>query len=105
MRLLIPRRGYNPLMAKTVIHVTEAEATRDFAKLLLRVLAGAEVVIEKDAHPVAIVHPAEPSRRTISECIAILPENSDATIDSDFARDVKAAVESHREPLAPPSWD
>ena len=92
-------------MAKTVIHVTEAEAARDFADLLAQVRAGAEVVIEKDARPVAIVYPAEPPRRTISECLDLLPENSDATMDAEFADDVRSAVESHREPLNPPSWD
>ena len=35
----------------------------------------------------------------------LLPEHSTATIDPDFARDVEAAVESHREPLEPPAWD
>jgi len=44
-------------------------------------------------------------RRTISECIALLPEDSTATIDADFAKDVEAAVGSHREPLNPPAWD
>ena len=44
-------------------------------------------------------------RRSISECIALLAEDSTATIDADFARDVAAAVESHREPLEPPAWD
>jgi antitoxin (DNA-binding transcriptional repressor) of toxin-antitoxin stability system len=93
-------------MAKQVIiHVSEKEATRDFASLLERVRTGAEVVIEKDAQPVAVVHPPEPVRRTLSECIALLPEDSTATIDADFARDVQAAVESHREPLATPEWD
>ncbi len=81
-------------MAKTVIHVTEAEAARDFADILIRVRAGAEVIIEKDARPVAIIHAAEPERRTISESMALLPENSDATIDADFAKDVEAAIAS-----------
>lgn len=92
-------------MAHQVIHVSEAEAASDFASLLARVRAGAEVVIEHDAQPVAVLHPAPPARRTISECIALLPEDSTATIDSDFAQDVTAAVESHREPLNPPAWD
>ena len=96
---------YNRFMARHVIHVSEAEAARDFAGLLARVREGAEVVIEHDARPVAIVHSAEPPRRTISECIALLPEDSTATIDADFAKDVEAAVESHREPLDPPAWD
>lgn len=92
-------------MAKHVIHISEAEATSDFASLLERVRAGAEVIIERNAQPVAIVHPAEPARRTISECIALLPEDSTATIDPDFAKDVEVAIESHREPLDPPAWD
>lgn len=96
---------YNQLMAKEVIHISEAEAASDFASLMDRVRAGAEVVIENDARPVAVLHPAEPVRRTISECIALLPEDSTATIDPDFATDVEAAIESHREPLNPPAWD
>jgi hypothetical protein len=54
---------------------------------------------------VAVIHSPVPPRRSISECIALLPEDSTATIDADFARDVEAAVESHREPLEPPAWD
>lgn len=92
-------------MIKKIIHISEAEAASDFASLLNRVRTGAEIVIEHDARPVAVVRPPEPTRRTISECIALLPEDSTATIDPDFARDVEAAVESHREPLSPPAWD
>ena len=92
-------------MAKPVIHISDADAMRDFASLLARVRAGAEVIIESDARPVAVLHAAEPVRRTISECIALLPENSSATIDADFAKDVEAAVASHREPLSPAAWD
>jgi hypothetical protein len=54
---------------------------------------------------VAVIHAPIPPRRSISECIALLAEDSTATIDADFARDVEAAVESHREPLEPPAWD
>jgi antitoxin (DNA-binding transcriptional repressor) of toxin-antitoxin stability system len=96
---------YNKAMAKHVIHISEAEAASDFAALMARVRAGAEIIIENGARPVAVLHAAEPVRRTISECIALLPEGSTATIDPDFAKDVEAAVESHREPLNPPAWD
>jgi antitoxin (DNA-binding transcriptional repressor) of toxin-antitoxin stability system len=92
-------------MADRVIHISEAEAASDFAGLLARVRAGAEVVIENGEHPVAVLHAPVPPRRSISECIALLPEGSTATIDADFAKDVKAAIESHREPLEPPAWD
>ena len=90
-------------MADHVIHISEADAARDFVGLLARVRAGAEVVIESGTLPVAIIHSPVPPRRSVSECIALLPEDSTATIDADFAKDVEAAVESHREPLEPPA--
>ena len=92
-------------MADNVIHISEAEAANDCAGLLARVRAGAEIVIESGKLPVAVIHAPVPPRRSISECIALLPDDSTATIDPDFARDVEAAVESHREPLEPPAWD
>jgi antitoxin (DNA-binding transcriptional repressor) of toxin-antitoxin stability system len=92
-------------MADHVIHISEAEAASDFARLLAWVRAGAEVVIESDKLPVAVVHAPTQSRRTISECVALLPEDSTAVMDADFAKDVEAAIESHREPLETPSWD
>jgi len=92
-------------MADRVIHVSEAEAVNDFAELLARVRAGAEVVVERGKLAVAVIHPPSPTPRTISECIALLPEDSTAVMDADFAKDVESAIESHREPLSPPSWD
>jgi antitoxin (DNA-binding transcriptional repressor) of toxin-antitoxin stability system len=92
-------------MADRVIHISEAEAASNFSALLARGRAGAEIVIESGKLPVAVIHSPVPPRRSISECIALLPEDSTATIDADFAKDVEAAVESHREPLEPPAWD
>jgi antitoxin (DNA-binding transcriptional repressor) of toxin-antitoxin stability system len=93
-------------MADHTIHVSEAEAASDFAKLLKRVRAGAEVVIESDKLPIAVVRPAEPRVRLLSESLRLAREHaSTATIDSDFARDVEAAIDSHREPLDPHAWD
>jgi antitoxin (DNA-binding transcriptional repressor) of toxin-antitoxin stability system len=94
-------------MADRVIHISEAEATSNFADVLARVRAGAEVVIESERGklPVAVIHAPVPPRRTISECIALLPEDSTAVMDADFAKDIEAAIESHREPLTPPAWD
>ena len=51
---------YNADMAKHVIDMSEAEATRDFTSLLARVREGAEVVIKDGTRPVAVVRPAEP---------------------------------------------
>jgi antitoxin (DNA-binding transcriptional repressor) of toxin-antitoxin stability system len=87
------------------IRISATEAARDFAGLLARVRAGAEVVIEDGALTVAVLRTPAPPRRSIEECIALLPEDSPATIDEDFARDVEEAVAAHREPLNPPAWD
>jgi hypothetical protein len=54
---------------------------------------------------VAVLRTPAPPRRSIEECIALLPEDSTATIDEDFAHDVQEAVATHREPLNPPTWE
>lgn len=51
-------------MEARVLHVTEAEAKRDLAAILQQVRAGAEVVIEHDAQPIAVIRAAGPGRRT-----------------------------------------
>ena len=78
---------YNLVMAKHVIHISEKEAAAtNVATLLAHVRARTEVVIENGARPIVVLHPAQPVRRTISENIALLPEDSTATIDPDFAK-------------------
>jgi prevent-host-death family protein len=58
-------------MAKHVIHISETDAASDFASLLDRVRDGAEVIIERDARPVAVLCPPEALRgRLLSESIA-----------------------------------
>jgi antitoxin (DNA-binding transcriptional repressor) of toxin-antitoxin stability system len=97
---------YNQVMAKEVIHISEAEAASNFASLLDRVRKGAEVVIETDARPVAVVRRAEPHLRLLSESLRLAREHcSTAVMGADFAKDAEVAIESHREPLDPPAWD
>jgi len=97
---------YNKVMAKHVIDISEAEATSDFGSLLARVRAGAEVVIKNGTRPVAVVRPAEPHVRLLSESLRLAREHgSTARLDENFAKDVAAGIESHREPLDPPPWD
>ena len=93
------------MKAVAVVHISEAEAVRDFAGLLAQVRAGAEVVIEQGANPVAVVRMPAPPRRSIEDCIALLPETSLAVVDEDFSKDVAEAVAAHRETLNPPAWD
>lgn len=93
------------MAAMEPLHISEADLAKNIGAILQRVQTGGEVIVERNAQPVAVIRPAEPVRRKISECIAMLPADSTATIDPDFAKDVEAAIESHREPLEPPSWD
>ena len=96
------------------LHMTEAEAARDFHAVLARVREGSEVVVERDRRPVAVIRaPQSPGRspgRSIDECIAIA-EAFEARLgyapvpDPDFARDVQAGIDAHREPLDLSAWD
>ncbi len=100
---------YNHHMAKDVIHISESEAASDFAALMARVRAGAEIVIKNGERPVAVLHAAEPVRRTISECIALARAHEEETgkapvLDPDFAEDVEEIL-THRKPWNPPAWE
>ena len=92
-------------MESRLVHITEAELVRDVRTVLQRVQTGAEIIIERDAQPIAVLRSATPPRRKTSECIALLSADSSATIDPDFAKDVKAAITAHRESLEPLAWD
>jgi antitoxin (DNA-binding transcriptional repressor) of toxin-antitoxin stability system len=95
-------------MEPRVEHVSEADAARDFAAILHRVQAGVEIVIERDARPLAVIRAASPPRRTISECIALAEAHEQETgetpvLDPDFAADVEEIVRN-RKPWNPPAW-
>jgi antitoxin (DNA-binding transcriptional repressor) of toxin-antitoxin stability system len=95
-------------MEPRVLHVSEADAVRDMASILQRVSAGTDVVIERDAQPVAVVRAATPVRRTISDCIALAKAHEEETgqaptLDPDFA-DMDEIIRN-RKPWNPPSWD
>jgi prevent-host-death family protein len=95
-------------MADPVFHISETEAVSDFASVLARVRAGAEVVIESESGklPVAVVRPAEPYVRMLSESLRLAKERAcPATLDGNFSRDLEDVINSHREPLKPPAWD
>jgi antitoxin (DNA-binding transcriptional repressor) of toxin-antitoxin stability system len=91
-------------MSMATIHISEADAYRDFAGVLARVRAGAEVVIEDAAAPAVVLRTAvEPSVRRLSESLRLAKEHdSTVTLDGGFARDLEAVVNSHPEPLENP---
>ena len=96
-------------MNMATIHISADEAARDFAALLARVRAGAEIVIEEDSLTVAVLHAPVPPRRSIEECIALARKHEEETgeapvLDPDFAADVEEIM-NNRKPWNPPAWD
>lgn len=88
-------------MAKHVIHISELQAASAFTALLTHLRSGEEIVIEDDSRPVAVVHPAEPLRRTISESIALAESYAkesgcEPALDSDFADDLEEIIKGRR---------
>ncbi len=94
-------------MRKSTVRISEAEAADNFRSLLAIVREGAEVVIEENHRPIAVVRSAEePFGRSLSEAIEILKaRGSNATLDDDFARDLEAVIASYSEPFDPPAWE
>ena len=92
------------------VRMTEAEVTNNFAAVLEKLKHGAEVVVEQDHRPVAVISPVKGPGRPIDECIALAKAHEvklgcAPVPDADFAKDVQAAIDAHREPLNPPAWD
>jgi len=92
------------------VRITEAELARDIHAVLERVQAGVEIIVEQNHRPVAVIKTPQGPGRKISECI-ILAKAYERKLgyapvpDPDFAKDVQAAIDAHREPLNPPAWD
>ncbi|MBL8216023.1 MAG: hypothetical protein JNK87_35200 [Bryobacterales bacterium] len=96
-------------MDPQILRVSEADAVRDLAAILQHVQAGMEVVIERDAQPLAVIRAASPPRCSISECIALADarerqSGESPVLDPDFAADVEEIVRN-RKPWNPHPWD
>jgi antitoxin (DNA-binding transcriptional repressor) of toxin-antitoxin stability system len=95
---------------RMTVRITEAELARDIHAVLEKVQSGIEVIVEQDDRPVAVIKTPQGPGRKISECIALAKAYEEKLgyppiPDPDFAKDVQAAIEAHREPLNPPAWD
>jgi antitoxin (DNA-binding transcriptional repressor) of toxin-antitoxin stability system len=64
-----------------VLHISEADLARDVHAVLDRVQSGEEVIVERNAQPVAILRAPEPRSRKLSEIAAALAENSTSEAD------------------------
>jgi antitoxin (DNA-binding transcriptional repressor) of toxin-antitoxin stability system len=87
------------------VHMTEAQVASDFAAVLEKLKHGAEVVVEQDHRPVAVIGPVKGPGRPIDECIALAKAHgSGATLDEDYAADLEEIIAS-RQPLDTSVWD
>jgi antitoxin (DNA-binding transcriptional repressor) of toxin-antitoxin stability system len=92
------------------VRITEAELAGDIHAVLAKVQVGAEVIVEQDQRPVAVIKALQGPGRKVGECIALAKAYEKRlghapVPDPDFAKDVQAAIDGRREPLNPPSWD
>ena len=87
------------------VYMTEAEVAGDFAAVLERLKHGAEVVVEQDHRPVAVISPVKGPGRPIDECIALAKAHgSGAKLDEEYAADLEEIIAS-RQPLDTSVWD
>lgn len=88
-------------MAKETLHISESEALNDLRSLLERVTAGAEIVIERNSLPLAVLRPPERTTRLLSESIALAETHAqeqghEPVMDADFAADVREIIENRK---------
>lgn len=91
------------------VHMTEAELARDLHAVLEKVRQGVEIVVDRNDQPVAVIKPAQPVRRTLSDLIRLAEKRESergyaVTLDPDYADDVEEIVRA-RKPWTPRPWD
>ena len=99
------------VMTKEVILISEAVAANVFAMVMTRVRQGAEVIIERDAKPIAVVRAVaeEFSPRLLSESIALAKKHAqelgyEPRMDPELAADLEEIIRN-RKPWNPPAWE
>jgi prevent-host-death family protein len=91
-------------MKNRILRLSATDAARDFSRLLDRVEAGAEAIIERHSEPVAVIGPAHTAPRKVSECLAAAVARPPSIPDPDFAKDMEEIIQAYSTgELA--SWD
>ena len=92
------------------IHISEAEAIRDFPGLLARAHQGEEIVIEKESAPAIVLRKAaEPKGRLLSKSIRLAERRSEEfghapAMDPEFAADMNEIIRN-RKSRDTSAWD
>lgn len=88
------------------VHMTESDVARDLHAVLAKVQQGIEVVVEQDHRPVAVIRPAFPKGRLLSECIALAEARGTTAIpDEGFMKDVAEGIAERSKPWNPAAWE
>jgi antitoxin (DNA-binding transcriptional repressor) of toxin-antitoxin stability system len=91
------------------IHISEADAARDFAGLMARVRAGVEVVIDDASPAVKLSAVTVRPGRLLSESIALADAHArelgyEPAMDAEFAADLEE-IAGKRKPRDTSAWD
>jgi len=88
------------------MRMTEADLVRDIHAVLAMVQEGAEVIVEQNHRPVAVIRTPQSTGRLLSECIALAEaRGSTVTLDEGFMKDVEEGIAGRSRPWNPPSWE
>jgi antitoxin (DNA-binding transcriptional repressor) of toxin-antitoxin stability system len=87
-----------------ILRLSATEAARDFSRLLDRIEAGGEAIIERHSRAVALIGPAATAPRRISECLAVPLARPSAAPDSEFAADLEEIIRGNPA-VEFPSWE
>ena len=95
---------------KLDLKLTDTQLGCDLHGCLDKVRQGAEVIVEENSRPVALITSPVRAGRSLSECIALAKAEQrkfaqPPVPDLEFAADVRAAVSAHDTPLEPTAWD
>jgi antitoxin (DNA-binding transcriptional repressor) of toxin-antitoxin stability system len=96
-------------MATETHRIREADLAGALGSVLHRVEDGAEFIVERDDRPIAVIRPAVPFGRKISDCIALAARHESEAgpvpvLEPDFAEDLAEIVRS-RKPREVVDWD
>ena len=87
------------------VHITEAELARDLHAILAKVQQGAEVVVEQDHRPVAVLRHPNRSGQLNSDLLREARQRTTVTLDEDLGKDLEEIIAIQRQPWDLPSRD
>jgi antitoxin (DNA-binding transcriptional repressor) of toxin-antitoxin stability system len=97
----------------SVVHISEAEAARDFSAVMDRALAGEEIIVRRGDKEIVVLVPERktvPEGRTLDEIMKLARDReaergSLAKVDDEFAADMEKIHAEMNQPMDGSKWD